>query len=144
MTTGLIAVLFTFALGHASGADEAKSKAKKPHLDLKATPRMAFSPVTVFLTAELTGGDDVEEFHCPEVEWDFGDGGKSTQEGDCAPFEDGTKIQRRFTAEHEYGTSGIYNVSVSLRRVGKTMAKNSVRVTVRPGLTERTTATEPD
>jgi hypothetical protein len=143
MSSAVAAVLFAFALGHASGTEEAKAKPKKPHLDLRATPRTGFSPVTVFLTAELTGGDDVEEMHCPEVEWDWGDGGKSTHEGDCDPFEAGTKIQRRFTAEHEYGRSGIYNISVSLRRVGKTLAKNSVRVTVRPGLTERTTATEP-
>ena len=40
-------------------------KQKKPKLDLRATPRMAFSPVNVLLTAELTGGDDVEEYYCP-------------------------------------------------------------------------------
>ena len=57
------------------------AKPKKPRLDLRATPRMAFSPVNVFLTAELTGGDDVEDYHCPELEWDWDDGGKSTAGG---------------------------------------------------------------
>ena len=27
-----------------------------------------------------SGGDDVEEFHCPEIEWDWDDGGKSVAE----------------------------------------------------------------
>ena len=58
-------------------------KLKKPKLDLRATPRMAFSPVNVLLVAELTGGDDVEEYYCPELEWDWDDGGKSVHEADC-------------------------------------------------------------
>lgn len=143
MITGTLAVLLTLALG-GTDTEPAKAKAKKPHLELKVTPRMGFSPVTVFLAAELVGGDDVEEYHCPEVEWDWGDGGKSSHEGDCSPFEAGTRIQRRFTAEHLYERSGVYSISVSLRRVGKTLAKNTARVTVRPGISERTTETEPD
>jgi hypothetical protein len=115
-------------------------KVKKPRLDLRATPRMAFSPVRVLLTAELTGGGDVEEYHCPEIEWDWDDGGKSLQEADCAPFEDGkTKIERRFTADHEYRKAGVYNVRVTMRRTNKPLATAAVRVTVRPGLGDPTT-----
>ena len=118
---------------------EDKEKPKKPRLDLRATPRFAFSPVTVFLTAELTGGDDVEELYCPELEWDWDDGGKSMHESDCAPWEPGkTEIQRRFTAEHTYPRSGNYNVTVTMRRTNKSIAKASVRVQVKPGLGDRT------
>jgi len=35
----------------------------------------------------------------PEIEWDWDDGGKSTHEADCAPYEAGTQIERRFTAQ---------------------------------------------
>ena len=122
-----------------AGLAAADAKPKKPRLDLRATPRMAFSPVNVFFTAELTGGDDVEEYYCPELEWEWDDGGKSTEEADCNPFEPGkTKIDRRFTSDHEYRRAGVYNVKVTMRRAGKSLAAASVRVTVRPGLGDRT------
>lgn len=127
------------AAAAAAGLAAADTKPKKPRLDLRATPRMAFSPVNVFFTAELTGGDDVEEYYCPELEWEWDDGGKSTQEADCNPFEAGkTKIERRFTSDHEYRRAGVYNVKVTMRRTGKSTAAASVRVTVRPGLGDRT------
>ena len=133
----LLAVLVAIAAPAALAAADAKPK--KPRLDLRATPRMAFSPVNVFLTAELTGGDDVEELYCPELEWDWDDGGKSTQESDCAPWEPGkTKIERRFTADHEFRRAGVYNVKVTMRRSGRSIAAANVRVTVRPGLGDRT------
>ena len=59
---------------------------------------MAFSPVNVLLTAELTGGDDVDEYYCPEIEWNWDDGGKSVHEADCAPLESGGTFERRYTA----------------------------------------------
>jgi hypothetical protein len=114
-------------------------KVKKPRLDLRATPRMAFSPVRILLTAELMGGGDVEDYYCPEIEWDWDDGGKSEHEADCKPFEPGvTKIERRFTADHEYRKAGVYNVRVTMRRTDRAIASASVRVTVRPGLGDRT------
>ena len=64
-------------------------KARKPRLDLRAAPRMAFSPVNVLLTAELMGGEDVDQLYCPEIEWNWDDGGKSVHESDCAPLEAG-------------------------------------------------------
>ena len=132
-----VGAAIALAAGMATAA--AGPKPKKPRLDLRATPRMAFSPVNVFLTAELTGGDDVEEYYCPELEWEWDDGGKSTQESDCAPFEAGkTKIERRFTVDHEFRRAGVYNVKVTMRRAGRSLATASVRVTVRPGLGDRT------
>jgi hypothetical protein len=115
------------------------TKEHKPHLDLRSSPRMGFSPVHVLLTAELTGGDDVEEYHCPEIEWDWDDGGKSMHEADCTPFEAGvTKIQRRFTAEHDYNRAGVYRVKATMRKTGHNLAVATVTVTVRAGLGDPT------
>lgn len=115
------------------------SKLRKPRLDLRASPRMGFSPVHVMMTAELMGGDNVEEFHCPEIEWDWDDGGKSVHEADCTPFEAGTtQIQRRFTAEHDYRRAGSYRVKATMRRAGRTLASATATVTVRAGLGDPT------
>jgi len=122
---------------HPGTRASAEAKPKKPTLELRAVPRMAFSPVTILFIAELKGGDDVEQYYCPQVEWEWSDGGKSVQEGDCPPFEPGTsKITRRFTTEHLFKYSGGYRVAVRLLRVDKTIAKAEVSVTVRPGLGE--------
>lgn len=112
-------------------------KGKRPSLNVRATPRMAFSPVNVFLTAELSGGEDVEEYYCPEVEWLWGDGGKSVKESDCPPYEEGAStIERRFTADHLYRRAGNYSVAVTLRRANKVIARAEVKVTIRPGLND--------
>jgi len=133
----LLLVAAALLLGTVASRAADDKKLKKPGLDLRAAPRFAFSPASIFFTAELKGGDDVEEYYCPRVEWDWDDGGKSVQEGDCAPFEPGkSKIERRFTATHEYRTSGGYRVSVKLLKSDKAIAKADVSVTVRPGLTE--------
>jgi hypothetical protein len=141
MTRAALAAVIAAALAAPASAGEAKpeAKLKKPRLELRATPRMAFSPVNIFLTAELQGGDDVEEYYCPQLEWDWDDGGKSVQEGDCPPFAAGTtRIERHFTAEHEYRRSGVYNIKVTMRRANRSFAASNVRVTVRPGLGDRT------
>ena len=141
MTRAALAAVIAVALAApaSAGGTKAEAKLKKPRLDLRATPRMAFSPVNIFLTAELQGGDDVEEYYCPQLEWDWDDGGKSIQEGDCPPFTAGsTKIDRRFTAEHEYRRAGVYNIKVTMRRASRSFAASNVRVTVRPGLGDRT------
>lgn len=121
----------------------AASKPKKPRLEVRALPRFAFSPANILLTAELNGGEDVEDMHCPEVEWDWDDGGKSVQESDCPPFEPGvTKVERRFSTEHEYRRAGVYNVKVTLKKSSRPIATANVKVTVRPGLADRTTERE--
>jgi hypothetical protein len=117
---------------------EDSKKGKRPALELRALPRFAFSPANIHFTAELAGGDDVEGLYCPDVEWEWGDGGKSQQESDCAPFEEGTKIDRHYTADHVYRFAGSYLVKVSLRRAGKTVASQTLQITVRPGVGDRT------
>jgi hypothetical protein len=141
MTRAALAVVVAFALTAPAAGREAKPevKLKKPRLDLRATPRLAFSPVNIFLTAELQGGDDVEEYYCPQLEWDWDDGGKSVQEGDCPPFVAGTtKIERRFTTEHEYRRAGVYNIKVTMRRANRSLVVSRVNVTVKPGFADRT------
>ena len=118
--------LAAFIVAALSTAGAFAEKTKKPRLDLRATPRMAFSPVNVLLTAELTGGDDVEQFYCSELEWDWDDGGRSVHEADCPPMEAGAAIERRFTAEHAYRQAGNYNVKVTMRRANKAFAVATV------------------
>jgi hypothetical protein len=131
-----VTVLVSLALIPGAGTGQ---KPKKPELELRATPRMAFSPVNILLTGELKGGDDVEEMYCPELEWDWDDGGKSVREPDCPPFEAGvTKIERRFSEEHNYRRAGVYTVKLTLKHSGHSLVTQTVRVTVRPGLGDQT------
>ena len=111
-----------------------QDRARKPRLELRATPRMAFSPVRVLATAELRGGEDGEDFYCPALEWEWDDGGKSSQESDCPPFAPGVALERRFTAEHAYRAPGVYNVTLRLKRSDKAIAVASTTVHVRGGL----------
>jgi hypothetical protein len=133
-----LALAIALALAVPSGTAADAPKPKKPKLELRATPRMAFSPVNILFTAELTGGDDIEEYYCPEIEWNWDDGGKSIHESDCAPFESGTQIERRFTASHGYDQAGQYQIKVIFKRSGHTFLSQSVRVTVRAGLGDQT------
>ena len=116
----------------------AKDKPGQPRLDLKANPRFAFSPVTISMTAVLVGGTELEQWHCPELEWDWDDGAKSVRESDCEPLEPGADIQRRFTASHEYRQAGIYTVKLTMRRGEKPLSVQTVKVTVKAGLGDPT------
>jgi hypothetical protein len=122
-----------------SGADRQDDQ-KKPSLSLKATPPISFSPAKVRATAEIRGGaDDYQDFYCPSIEWDWGDGTISESTEDCDPYEAGkSTIRRRFSAEHTFRMSGNYKVVFKLKRKTKTIAATSVSVQVRPGLREQT------
>jgi hypothetical protein len=110
-----------------------QERARKPRLELRATPRMAFSPVMVLATAELRG-EGGEEFYCPALEWDWDDGAKSGQESDCPPFQPGMELETRFTAEHAYRRAGVYQVTVRLKRADRSLAVASTTIHVRSGL----------
>jgi hypothetical protein len=129
-----IFVLSSFAAAPSGAGDQGRKS--KPRLELRATPRMAFSPVMVLATAELRGGDTAEEFYCPALEWDWDDGAKSGQESDCPPFQAGMELERRFTAEHAYRRGGVYQVTVKLKRADRSVAVASTTVHVRSGLGE--------
>lgn len=104
---------------------------QRPRLDLRATPRLALPPVRVFFVAELDGGDDVEEFYCPGLEWDWGDGSRSGTESDCAPFAPGAAMQHVFSAYHAYRTAGAYEIRFRMHRQEHTVALATVNVVVK-------------
>lgn len=116
-------------------AGTAEDEPEKPSLNLRVTPRMGFSPLSALVTLELKGGGNHEDYYCPELEWEWGDGSRSEQESDCEPFVAGeTEIERRFTNRHTFQRSGNYRITVNLRRSDRTVAKTSVQLNVRPGL----------
>jgi hypothetical protein len=132
------ALLLLLAATVAAPATASAPKGKKPTLEIRPAPRFGFSPMHVLFTAELKGGDDVEDYYCPELEWLWDDGGKSLKEADCPAFEAGvTKIERRFTNEHDFKDSGIYTIQLTLRKADRLIARQTIQVTVRPGLGDR-------
>jgi hypothetical protein len=133
----LAAILLMDTYAPVGAANQEESK--KPSLSLKATPPIAFSPAKIKVVAEIRGGsDDYQDFYCPSVEWDWGDGTISENTQDCDPYEAGkSTIRRRFTAEHTYRQSGQYKVFFRLKRRDKTIAATSASVQVRPGLREQ-------
>ena len=91
----------------AAAAQKSDSKAaqkqgddKRPSLTLKVTPPLGFSPLRVHASIDVRGGpDDFNEFYCPTIEWDWGDGTVSETSEDCEPYQEGTStIRRRFSA----------------------------------------------
>jgi len=139
MSKALLAFLScAVVLGALVPGASADDKGKKPDLNIRATPRFTFSPANILFTAELKGGDDVEELYCPEIEWEWGDGGKSVQESDCDPWKPGTKIERRFTNRHEYPYAGTYRIRITLSHSGKKIVAQTIEVTVRAGLGDPT------
>ena len=122
-------------LALAAAAAAAAESGARPRLDLRATPRVAFSPTVVSATAELAGGDETEDFYCPELEWDWDDGARSARGSDCPPFQAGASdFERFFSADHVYRQAGSYDVKITMKRAGRTLAVATSRVTVRPGL----------
>ena len=55
----LAMILFSLA---ASAPASDRAKVRKPRLGVRATPVFSFTPANVFVTAQLTGGDDVEVY----------------------------------------------------------------------------------
>jgi len=108
----------------------------KPQVRLKASPVISVSPSRVVLTAEIVGGaNDYEEYYCPTIEWDWGDGTQSENSSDCAPYEPGkSEIKRRFTVEHVFRRPDNYKVTFKLKRRDKAVGFASVQIQVRPGL----------
>jgi hypothetical protein len=109
---------------------------KKASLSLKLTPPVGFSPLRVRVTADVRGGaDDQQDFYCPSVAWDWGDGTVSESSEDCDPYQAGKSvIRRRFTAEHVYRQADAYQVTLRLKQKDKTIAAGSANVQVRGGV----------
>jgi hypothetical protein len=119
----------------AGTARAAQADKDRPRLSLNASPRMGRSPLRAVLTAELTGGaNDYEDFYCPTVVWQWGDGTESESTLDCQPYEAGkSSIKRRFTVEHVFD-AGEHTVVFQLKRREKALATANVIVEVQPGI----------
>jgi hypothetical protein len=133
-----VSVSIAMAAAPLAGQKDDKSKdqdAKRPKLTLKATPIVSISPSRVVLTAELVGGaNDYEEFYCPTIEWDWGDGTQSELTADCDPYEPGkSEIKRRFTKEHVF-RAGSFRVMFRMKRHDKFLAAATANIQVRPGI----------
>ena len=134
----LLAVLIVaLATSNALGAQRSGDD-KKPSLSLKATPPVGFSPLKVRLVVDVKGGsDDYEEFYCPSIEWDWGDGTVSENSEDCDPYQPGkSEIRRRYTVEHVFRQAGTYQVFFRLKQKARVIAAISANVEVRPGVRE--------
>ena len=105
----------------AQSESKPKSEPKRPQVILKATPGSGMVPVRVSGTAELKGGDDdFEEYYCPTIEWNWGDGTVSESSNDCEPYEAGkSQIKRRYTVSHPYRQGGHYRISFRLKKRDK-------------------------
>jgi hypothetical protein len=112
-----------------------QEKARRPKVTLRASPMISFSPSRVNFTAEIVGGpDDLEDYYCPSLEWDWGDGTQSAASSDCDPYEAGkSEIKRRYTATHTFQFAGRFNVSLRLKRNNKVLVMMNTTVQVRPG-----------
>jgi len=139
--TGGLSIVLSATLSAAAAGQKTDKDAKdnpdnkRPQVRLKAQPVIAMAPARVVLTAELVGGaNDFEEFYCPAVEWEWGDGTQSESSSDCAPYEPGkSEIKRRYTVEHVF-RAGVYRVMFHLKRRDKSVGAASVNIQVRPGL----------
>jgi len=131
---GVILCAALAAGGQKEGKDAKDSKDKddkRPKVTLRAQPVVSISPSKVTLRAEITGGaNDYEEFYCPTIEWDWGDGTQSESTSDCEPYEAGkSEIKRRFTVEHVF-RAGSHQIAFRLKRRDKAIAMATTTIQV--------------
>lgn len=134
-STLVAAVTLTAAAPQKDDKDARDQEGKRPKVTLKATPIVSIAPSRVVLTAELVGGaNDYEDFYCPTVEWDWGDGTHSESTNDCEPYQSGkSEIKRRFTVEHMF-RAGNYRVMFRMKRRDKPIVAATANIQVRPGI----------
>ena len=137
LTAALAAVTGLAASAQRDNSNARDDDKRRPKLSLKAQPTVSISPARVVLTAELVGGaNDFEEFYCPTVVWEWGDGTESDSTLDCEPYQaDKSEIKRRFTVEHIF-RAGDHKVIFRLKRNDKSLAMASATVKIQPGARE--------
>jgi len=120
----------------AQGDAKPRPEPKRPQLVVKATPGSGMVPVRVSGVAELKGGDnDFEEYYCPTIEWNWGDGTISESSNDCEPYEAGkSQIKRRYTVSHPYRQGGHFRISFRLKQRDKVVASGSTVVQLLGGM----------
>jgi hypothetical protein len=115
--------------------EEGRDEDRRPKFSVRARPNAAISPARIVLTAELTeGANDYQEYYCPTLLWEWGDGTESESTLDCEPYEAGkSEIRRRYTQEHTFRQAGSHRVWVRLKRNDKLLASANVIVHIQPG-----------
>ena len=126
----LVLVLTSGAALLVAQSEEKEREPKRPSLTLKATPGTGMVPIRVSATAEFKGGDDdFQEYYCPAVEWNWGDGTISESSIDCSPYEPGvSQIRRRYTGSHTYKLPGQFRISFRLKQKNKVVTGQSTPV----------------
>jgi hypothetical protein len=107
-----------------------KKEPKRPSLSLKATPGTGMVPVRVSATAEFRGGDDdFQEYYCPSIEWNWGDGTVSEAATDCQPYEAGvSQIKRRYMQSHTYKRAGAYRIAFRLKQRDRVLTSQTTMI----------------
>ena len=128
-------VVLAVASGGTSSAQRG-SDDRKPSLSLKANPPVGFSPLRVRLVVDLkNGASDYQDYYCPSVQWDWGDGTVSENSEDCDPYQAGkSEIRRRYSVEHVFRQAGTYQVFFRFKKRDRVIAAISANVEVRPGV----------
>jgi hypothetical protein len=109
---------------------EEKREPKRPSLSLKATPGTGMVPARISATAEFKGGDDdFQDYYCPSIEWNWGDGTVSEASNDCDPYEAGvSQIRRRYTQSHTYKRPGSFRIIFRLKHRDRVLTSQTTIV----------------
>ena len=136
--TALFVVLASVIASVGASSAQRGGDDRKPSLSLKANPPVGFSPLRVRLVVDLkNGANDYQEYYCPGVQWDWGDGTVSENSEDCDPYQAGkSEIRRRFTVEHVFRRPENYRVTFRLKRHDKAVGQATTQIQVRPGMPE--------
>ena len=94
---------------------------ERPSLSLRVSQEFNSRRGLVRASLEIRGGsDNYEEFYCPALEWDWGDDTFSEAKRDCEPYEaDKSMIERWFRGQHTYHASGVFKVTLRLKKRGQ-------------------------
>ncbi|HJR60391.1 MAG TPA: hypothetical protein VJ813_13350 [Vicinamibacterales bacterium] len=120
----------------AGAAVQAGQEKKRPSITVRASPSAGFSPLKVFLTAEIKGGDDdFADFYCPTIEWVWGDDTRAESTADCDPYEPKkSEIRRRYSVTRVFQNAGNFKVEFRLKQKDKVVGSGSINLQVRPGV----------
>ena len=128
LTTAASATTFT----RSDSEQEQAAKVRRPTLVLTLDPTVGIAPTRIVLRADLVGGaNDYQDFYCPSIEWNWGDGTKSESTFDCRPYQPGvSEIVRHFTVQHVF-REGRYRVTFRLKRDDKELASARANVLIK-------------
>lgn len=116
--TLVITALLFMANEQSHTSNSEQQSTERPSLSLRVRQEFNSRRGLVRASLEIRGGsDNYEEFYCPALEWDWGDDTFSEAKRDCEPYEtDKSTIQRWFGAQHTYYESGVFKVTLRLKK----------------------------